>query len=322
MTHAVAVLVFPDFQILDAAGPMAAFEIAGRTGGARRYSLQVLAADPDAAVSSSGFGLGAQPLERAGRIDTLLVAGGEGVRQAVFCTRTVSFVRERAALGARIASVCSGSFLLAEAGLLDHGVATTHWNAADDFRRRYPGVTLDADRIYTREGRIWTSAGITAGIDLTLALIAEDHGEGLAKATARMLVVFHRRPGGQSQFSAVLDLQERTDRFAPVLAWAREHLDEPLGVEQLASRAGLSPRQFARAFAADTGVTPAKAVERLRVEAARTELEGSAASVERVCARTGFGDPERMRRAFIRAFGQPPQALKRAARGSNELGRY
>ncbi len=315
MTHAVCVLIFPDFQILDATGPMAAFEIAARNGNAPRYSLGVVAADPAAAVSSCGLAVTAASLDHAGRFDTLLVAGGEGVRQAVNCLRTVGFIRAAAAQGARIASVCSGSFLLAEAGLLDDAVATTHWNATDEFRRRYPQVTLDADRIFTRTDRIWTSAGITAGIDLTLALIAEDHGERLARETARMLVVFHRRPGGQSQFSAVLDLQERTDRFAPVLAWAREHLAEPLTVEQLAAQAGLSPRQFARAFTDAAGVTPAKAIERLRVEAARTQVEDSTASVDRVCAQTGFGDPERMRRAFIRAFGQPPQALRRAARG-------
>jgi len=315
MTHAVCVLIFPDFQILDATGPMAAFEIAARNGGPPRYSLDVVAADPAAAVSSCGLGVTAAPLDRARRFDTLLVAGGEGVRQAVDCARTVGFIRAAAGRGARIASVCSGSFLLAEAGLLDDAVATTHWNAADEFRRRYPHVRLEADRIFTHAGRIWTSAGITAGIDLTLALIAEDHGERLARETARMLVVFHRRPGGQSQFSAVLDLQERTDRFAPVLAWARERLAEPLTVEQLAAQAGLSPRQFARAFTDATGITPAKAIERLRVESARAQVEDSTASVDRVCIQTGFGDPERMRRAFIRAFGQPPQALRRAARG-------
>ena len=314
MTHAICVLIFPDFQILDAAGPIAAFEIAGRAPGSPRYSLSVVAADPASAVSSSGVGLSVRPLDEAGPIDTLLVAGGEGVLQAVSCTRTLDFILQASARGARIASVCSGSFLLAEAGLLDGAVATTHWNAADEFRRRYPRVALEADRIFTRSGPIWTSAGITAGIDLALALIAQDYGERLARETARMLVVFHRRPGGQSQFSAVLDLQERTDRFAPVLAWARERLAEPLTVEDLAGQAGLSARQFARAFTAATGVTPAKAVERLRVEAARAQVEASSASVERVCAQTGFGDPERMRRAFIRAFGQPPQALRRAAR--------
>jgi len=313
MTHRVAVLVFPDFQILDATGPIAALEVAGR-GGRPLYEAQVLAAEPARAVSSAGVPLGAAPLEAARPFDTLIVSGGQGTRGAISCARTVDFVRRAHARGARIASVCSGAFLLAQAGLLEGMAVTTHWSAADEFRRLYPHLKLEPDRIYTRKGRVWTSAGITAGIDLTLALIAEDHGEAAARRAAQMLVVFHRRPGGQSQFSDALDLQARADRFSEVIAWARERLDQPLTVEQLAERACLSPRQFARAFAAATGVTPAKAVERLRVEAARALVEESAVSVERIAERAGFGEPERMRRAFIRAFGHPPQALRRAAR--------
>ena len=312
MTHRVAVLVFPGFQLLDAAGPIAALEVAGREP--PLYSVQVLAADWDRARSSAGVPLGAEPLEAARPFDTLIVSGGMGTRQAIFCGRTIDFVRAAHARGARIASVCSGAFLLAEAGLLDGMTVTTHWSAADELRRRYPQLKLEPDRIFTRQGRIWTSAGITAGIDLTLALIAEDFGEAVARRAARTLVVFHRRPGGQSQHSDALDLQARADRFAEVIAWARDRLDEPLTVEQLADRAALSPRQFARAFAESCGVTPARAVERLRVEAARALVEDSGASVEQIAERTGFGEPERMRRAFLRAFGQPPQALRRAAR--------
>ena len=313
MPRHVAVLLFPDFQLLDAAGPIAALEVAAR-GERSAYSVQTLAADPAGTLSSSGVRLAAEPLEAARPFDTLIVAGGLGTRQAISCQETIGFIRAADAAGARIASVCTGAFLLAEAGLLDGGPATTHWSAADEFRRRYPAVRLDPDRIFTRHGRIWTSAGVTAGIDLALALIGEDLGEEVSRAVARILVVFHRRPGGQSQFSEVLRLQERTDRFSAVIAWAREHLTEPLTVEQLADRAGLSPRQFARAFTEASGVTPAKAVERLRLEAARSLVEDSALAVETIAERTGFGDAERMRRAFLRALGAPPQALRRASR--------
>jgi transcriptional regulator GlxA family with amidase domain len=161
---------------------------------------------------------------------------------------------------------------------------------------------------------VWTSAGITAGIDLALALVAEDLGEGVAKRAAQQLVVYYRRPGGQSQFSTLLDVDQTSSRFAPLLIWARERLDERLSVERLADRAAMSPRHFARAFAAETGMTPAKAIERLRLEAARDIVESGAEPIEGIAACTGFGDPERMRRAFIRAFGQPPQALRRHAR--------
>ena len=214
----------------------------------------------------------------------------------------------------RIASVCSGAFLLAAAGLLDGRRATTHWSRSQQFARRFPNVRLEPDRIFVRDGAIWTSAGITAGIDLALAMIAEDLGEAIARRTAQQLVVYRRRPGGQSQFSALLEMERPDGRFGALLGWARERLAEPLCVERLAERAAMSPRNFARAFAAETGVTPARAVERLRVEAARERVEADGGPIDAIAGETGFGDPERMRRAFLRAFGQPPQALRRAAR--------
>ena len=201
-----------------------------------------------------------------------------------------------------MASVCTGAYVLAAAGLLDGRRATTHWRNAAAFAARFPNVKVDADRIWIRDGEIWTSAGITAGIDLALAMIADDLGEEIALRTARQLVVYHRRLGGQSQFSAMLQLDSATPRFAVLLEWAREHLGEPLTVEQLAERVGMSPRNFSRAFAKATGVTPAKAVERLRLEAAREGVESSTRDLDGIARSTGFGDPERMRRAFIRAF--------------------
>jgi len=216
----------------------------------------------------------------------------------------------------RVASVCSGAFILAGAGLLDGKRATTHWSAVGEFSRYFPQVRLEPDRIWVKDGRMWSSAGITAGIDLSLAMIAEDLGADVAKRTAQQLVVYQRRPSGQSQFSALLDMDSGVGRFDAILAWARERLAEPLTVERLADHAAMSPRHFARAFTAAVGVTPAKAVERLRLEAARVAVEDTPRSIDLIAEQSGFGDPERMRRAFVRAFGQPPQALRRAARAT------
>lgn len=312
MPRKIAVVVYPDFQILDATGPVAAFEIAGRLEPGA-YSLDLLAAGGGEVASSSGMRVLAQPLGEA-PYDTLLVSGGAGTRRLAELTQTTDWLRRRARDVRRIASVCSGSYLLAEAGLLDGRRATTHWQRSDDFARRYPKVTVEADRIFVREGEIWTSAGITAGIDLALALIEDDLGAAVAKRTAQQLVVHQRRPGGQSQFSALLDMGGVHGRFAGLMDWVRERLAEPLSVERLADRAAMSPRHFARAFTAETGITPAKAVERLRLEAARVRVEAGHEPIDRVAEAAGFRDPERMRRAFLRAFGQPPQALRRAAR--------
>jgi transcriptional regulator GlxA family with amidase domain len=173
---------------------------------------------------------------------------------------------------------------------------------------------LEPDRIFVRDGGIWSSAGISAGIDLALALVAEDFGEEVSRQTARQLVLYDRRSGGQSQFSSLLELKAPVGRFAPLLSWAREHLDEPLTIEHLAERAGMSSRHFSRAFIAETGTTPSKAIERLRIEVAQARVQSSSEPIERVAEATGFRDPERMRRAFIRTFGEPPQSLRRAAR--------
>jgi transcriptional regulator GlxA family with amidase domain len=251
-----------------------------------------------------------------GSVDTLIVAGGWGTHAASACGETLAYIRDVAGRARRVASVCSGAFVLAAAGLLDGRRATTHWSRASELARTYPRVRVEPDRIFVRDGTTWTSAGITAGIDLALALVAEDRGEAIAKRVAQHLVVYHRRPGGQSQFSALLEADRPGSRFSPLLTWARERLGENLPVDRLAERAAMSPRHFARAFTAETGMTPAKAIERLRLEASRERVEAGLEPIELVAAGTGFGDPERMRRAFIRAFGQPPQALRRAARTS------
>jgi transcriptional regulator GlxA family with amidase domain len=309
----IGVLIFPDFQLLDAAGPISVFEIAARFAGLPP-SIKLLAATPRPVRSSSGVEMLARGLKSAGAISTLIVAGGEGVDAAATCNKTLAFVRTIAKRGVRIASVCSGAYMLAEAGLLDGRRATTHWRRTRHFLSAYPKVKLEPDRIFVRDGNIWSSAGITAGIDLALAMVAEDFGEEIAQNTARQLVLYHRRSGGQSQFSSLLELKAPSGRFGALLSWAREHLDAPLTVEDLAEQAGMSSRHFARAFIAETGTTPSKAVERLRIEVARQRVQSSGEAIERVAQSTGFRDPERMRRAFIRAFGQPPQSLRRAAR--------
>jgi transcriptional regulator GlxA family with amidase domain len=311
----IGVLVFPDFQLLDAAGPISTFEIAARFAD-NAPSIKVLAVKPGPVRSSSGVEMLARGSRPSGAITTLIVAGGEGVRLAATCAKTLALVRSMARRGIRIASVCSGAYILAEAGLLDGRRATTHWQRTRHFLSAYPKVKLEPDRIFVRDGNVWSSAGITAGIDLSLAMIAEDYGEEIAQKTARQLVLYHRRSGGQSQFSSLLELKAPNGRFGTLLAWAREHLDAPLTVEDMAEQAGMSSRHFTRAFIAETGTTPSKAVERLRIEVARQRVQSSSEAIERVAQSTGFRDPERMRRAFIRAFGQPPQSLRRAARAS------
>jgi transcriptional regulator GlxA family with amidase domain len=315
MTREIGFLIFDGYQILDAAGPIAAFEI----GGAHQrgaYRLSIVAKTAGAVASSSGATMAATAFADAPRFDTLVVAGGFGTYEALKDEAILAYLRAAARDSRRVASVCSGAFLLAEAGLLDGKRATTHWSRSRQFTQRYPGVRLEPDRIFVRDGKLWSSAGITAGVDLALALIAEDLGEPIARLVAQQLVVYRRRPGGQSQFSALLEMERPEGRFGPLLGWARERLDEPLTVERLAERAAMSPRNFARRFAEETGVTPARAVERLRVEAARERVEGGRAPIEAIAAEIGFGDSERMRRAFLRAYGQPPQALRRAASAS------
>jgi transcriptional regulator GlxA family with amidase domain len=311
----IGVLVYPDFQLLDAAGPISVFEIASRLAGTSA-SIKTIAVTPGPVRSSSGVELLARGLRPSAAISTLIVVGGSGVDAASKCDRTLGFVRAMAKRGVRTASVCSGAFILAEAGLLDGRRATTHWLRTRQFLSQYPKVKLEPDQIFVRDGDVWSSAGISAGIDLALAMVAEDFGDEVARKAARQLVLYHRRSGGQSQFSSLLELKTPSGRFGPLLTWAREHLEAPLTVEALAEQAGMSTRHFARAFIAETGTTPSKAVERLRIEVARQRVQSSSEAIERVAETTGFRDPERMRRAFIRAFGQPPQSLRRAARAS------
>jgi transcriptional regulator GlxA family with amidase domain len=310
MRRRVGLVIHPGFQFLDVAGPTAAFELASRDL-EDGYDLEILAPVPGRVASSSGLTLDAGPLTAEG-IDTIIVSGGQLVWDMEAFGAIVAWlksVRPR-----RLASVCSGAFLLAEAGRLDGRAATTHWDSTERFRRLYPKVLLDPDRIYTRDGDVWTSAGISAGIDMALALIEDDFGPALARRTAQHLVVHTRRPGGQSQFSGLLELGGHSGRFEALVAWVKGNLDLPLTIEQMAEQVAMSPRNFSRAFVREVGTTPAKAVEQLRLEAARDAVEAGFGSFDEIARRVGFGDPGRMRRAFLRALGQAPQALRRASR--------
>ncbi|OWT80417.1 MULTISPECIES: GlxA family transcriptional regulator [unclassified Achromobacter] len=306
-------LVYPEFQIQDLSGPLSAFDIASRRAGGATYRCHVVSMDGGNVVSTSGMEVVTRKI-RAASYDTLIVMGGQVSHDPSQLPAMAAYLTRSMAKGTRrIASVCTGAFILAAAGLLDGRPATTHWQHAIRLQRMFPQVKVDGDRIYTRDGHIWTSAGITAGIDLALAMIEDDVGAEVAQQTARTLVVYYRRPGGQSQFSAMADLEPESDRIRTVLAYMRDHLGETLSTEKLAAVACLSPRQFGRAFLAETGETPAKAVERLRVEVARPRVERGGEPIEMIAQSVGFIDPERMRRAFVRLLGHPPRSVRRMA---------
>jgi transcriptional regulator GlxA family with amidase domain len=282
------------------------------------YDVRVVSTSGGLVSGSSGVAIDTVSPPSSNHLDTLVVVGAPTTEILYDQTECADLVRLIAPRARRKASVCTGAFLLAAAGLLDGRRATTHWRYAAELQRRYPLLKVDADRIFIREDDIWTSAGITAGIDLALAMIEEDCGIETSKAIARDLVVYHRRSGGQSQFSTLLDLEPRPGRIRDALAYARAHLDERLSVEQLADVARISPRQFARQFAAETGETPARAIERLRCEVALPRIEGTSQPLDQVALQVGFGDIERMRRVCLRIYGQSPQALRRRGRAQGQ----
>ncbi|WP_454826703.1 GlxA family transcriptional regulator [Paraburkholderia xenovorans] len=309
MRH-VGVVVFPGFQILDMVA-ISVFELANLEAGQPEYEVEVISEHGGMVRSSAGVEIATRPFSDPA-YDTVVVTGAMQI--APSSSGLLAFLNDALVASRRTASICTGAFVLAEAGILDGRHATTHWIHARDLQRRFPQARVDEDRIFIVDGSVWTSAGMTACIDLCLALVENDLGMEVSRAIARKLVVYHRRAGGQSQFSAMLELEPKSDRIQNALSYAKSHLREPLTVEQLADIAHLSPRQFSRAFRDETRQSPAKAIEALRVEAARAMLEAGRHSMEVVAAETGFVDTERMRRAFLRAFGQPPQAIKRAAR--------
>ncbi|MBP2320551.1 transcriptional regulator GlxA family with amidase domain [Kibdelosporangium banguiense] len=311
MAKVVLIPLFDGIQSLDVTGPLEVFTGAGRY--LHRDAYKVLTASVGGGVIRSASGLRITPdvgLWDAPRPHTIVVPGGAGTKDGQ--PEIVEWLRQKAEAAERIVSVCSGAFLLAEAGLLNGRKATTHWSVCGTLARTFPEVTVDPEPIFVRDGKVATSAGVTSGIDLTLALVEEDLGRDAALAIARHLVMFLRRPGNQTQFSAQLTAQSAERRpLREVQQWITEHPTAKLSVEALAERANLSPRQFARVFTAETGMTPGRYVDRVRLEEARRRLEDTDAGIGRVAKDCGYGTPETMRRAFIRTLGISPAEYRR-----------
>jgi transcriptional regulator GlxA family with amidase domain len=306
----IAILAFDGAQTLDVTGPYEVFSTANRLAGGNAYDIEIVAPTKEPIRTGSALAIVPDTTTAAASrrpLDTLLIAGGGGVLRAIEDPKLVRWVARTAVKARRTASVCTGAYLLAEAGLLDGRRAATHWASAADLAARHPRVTVDPEAIYVRDGDVWTSAGVTAGMDLSLALVEEDLGREIALETARWLVVFVKRPGGQSQFSSHLRAQvAEREPIKELQEWMTANLAADLSVPNLASRACMSERNFARAFTREVGMTPGAYVEALRVDHARLRLESSGQKLEAVAAQCGFGTVETMRRAFHRRLGVSP----------------
>jgi transcriptional regulator GlxA family with amidase domain len=314
-TLRVAMLAYPDVQVLDVMGPLEVFSRTSRwlkDHGRRSddaYTVEIIGVKRGAFETSSNLRLFAtHGFREVGRgLDTLLISGGKGVKRFASKRPLVAWVRRQAGWVRRLASVCNGTFFLAEAGLLDGRRATTHWGSCEELARAYPAIRVEPDTIYIREGSIYTSAGVTAGMDLALALVEEDYGREVALAVARELVLFLRRPGGQAQFSAQLAVQfAEHEPLRDLQAWIIEHPRADLSVEALARRVAMSARNFARVFSREVGTSPARFVTSVRVETARRLLEETSDDLTSVCSASGLGTTESMRRAFLRTVGVSP----------------
>jgi transcriptional regulator GlxA family with amidase domain len=315
----ILIVGFPDVELLDVAGPAEVFATASdflrqkSPGEPFAYSIELCAPRRGNLATSCGLSLFAQKSIREvrGTLDTLIIAGGRGVRQAMRNAALIAWVGKMSKRTRRLCSVCAGAFVLAETGLLRRRRVTTHWRLCDEFAARYPDILIERDPIFVRDGNVFTSAGDTAGLDLALGLVEQDHGRELALAIARELVMFLKRPGGQSQFSAHLRGQVTSrEPIRDLQAWIPDELDSDLSVEALARRAAMSPRNFSRVFKRETEMTPASFVELARVEHARRLLEDSTAGVEAIAAKCGFGTGESMRRAFLRTLRVPPTSYR------------
>ncbi|MFE9497497.1 GlxA family transcriptional regulator [Streptomyces collinus] len=318
--HRVLIVAFPGIELLDATGPAEVFSVASRVGGADRpgYLVRIATADGAPVTTSSGVRLMADLAfdDVAGPIDTLLVPGAielvDGGVEPVFDHEVTSWLQRAAPRARRIGSICAGAHLLAAVGLLEGRPATTHWLTADRLAAEHPGVRVEPDPIFIRDGRVWTCAGVTSGMDMALAMVAEDHGQDLALATARMMVMYVKRSGGQSQFSVPLSVQGASDdRIDELRRWIAEHLAEDLSLETLAARTHLSTRHFTRLFHQRTSTTPAAYVEAARLEAARRLLEDSDRSLPEVAAASGLGSVETLHRVFRRRLGTTPAEYRR-----------
>ncbi|TXI22475.1 MAG: GlxA family transcriptional regulator [Roseateles sp.] len=313
--HKLGFVMSDGFQVM-AFAVQTVFELANLALGDRFYAFHCYSLNGGLVRSSNGMSLMTRPLGTISQADTWLVAGVLAPLKEPTPEPVLRFLRRAVTHSRRIAGLCTGGFVLAEAGLLDDRRATTHWGYARKLQRHFPRVRVEEDRIFIIDGPIWTSAGMTAAMDLALAMVEKDLGDEVARSVAHRLVMSQRRAGGQSQHSELLEIAPKSDRIQQALDYARSHLREPLSVEQLAEVVHLSPRQFSRVFTAETGVSPAKAVEGLRLEAARLMIEQSRHPLEVVARESGFRDRRHLREVFIRNFGVPPQASRRQARAT------
>jgi len=326
LTRRVVILVYDGTTLLDATGPAQVFNSARENGGdgQSRYEIVLASRTGGMIATDTGIRLGSLTLQEAAAepIDTLIVAGGIGVFALTEDPEVNQWIRQVARRCRRVGSTCMGAFLTASAGLLSGKRAATHWRWCDELRKRHPDVSVEDDPIYVRDGNVWSSAGVSAGIDLALAMVEEDEGRSLALAVARSLVVYLKRPGGQSQFSAALTAQaaDSDGVFEPLLHWIANNLDADLRVEQLAEFCRMSPRTFARLYTERMGTTPAKTVERMRVEAAKRLLESGGQSVAAVARSCGLGDDQRLRRAFLRHVGTAPSEFQRRFGAATDTG--
>ena len=309
LVQRVGLLVLPGFQVMGFAA-LSAFEVANNKLGKAAYGLHVLSEKGGLVRSSLGMEVQTERMS-SGEFDTILIA--VDMKVPTISPAMGSHLQQTARSTRRLASICLGAFALGEAGLLNGLHVTTHWRFSQELQDRYPECKVDTDRIFIEDGNIWTSAGMSAGIDLALGLVEDDYGPDLAHEVAKGLVIHHRRSGGQSQHSALLDLDPKADRIQTALAYAKRNLHMRLDIEGLARAANLSPRHFTRLFRSETGVSPAKAIEALRLEAAKLLLEQGRLPIEVVARKAGFGESERMRRAFIRAYGEAPRTLRNNA---------
>ena len=314
MSKRIGLIIYPGFQALDLAA-LTVFEFANSLAGESVYEFAALSVEGGPVKSSVGVVVESEAIGW-GAYDTLMIAGATTIPAPLPALEAK--LKEASTATRRIASICSGAFILANTGLLDGKRATTHWAFGRNLQEKHPDIQVDEDKIFVKDGNIWSSAGVTACIDLALALVEADLGIDISKTIARLMVVYHRRTGGQSQFSALNDLEPSSDRVRDALRFAKENLHKDLSVEDLAEHVHWSARHFSRIFQTQTGMAPAKAIEKLRIEAAQALIDQGHSSIARIAALTGFGDEERMRRAFLRTLGQPPKAFVHQARSKND----
>ncbi len=311
----IAIPVFQQLQSLDAVGPAQVFGSANQQLEREAYHVRFIASAPGIITTSAGFALNADSLKSVSpaSVDTLICPGGEDapIREALRDAKLMAWIRATAIAARRACSVCSGAFLLASTGLLEGRRAATHWASTAELQRLYPGISVDPEAIFVTDGKFWTSAGVTTGMDMALALVEADHGRDVAMAIARRLVVYMRRPGHQTQFSTALHMQDaQSDRLASLAAWIEEHLTSTLDVEALAARAAMSPRSLHRHMKEELGVSPAKFVESIRLDAVRRWLEDRNMDITTAASRAGFSGADHLIRAFSRRFGVTPAAYR------------